>query len=117
MSTETTDPLAAAAEPDPAWRSAQQQATNATWQVSAVATPAAPFCISQAAIGDVYQGDLHYTSATPVRTIAREYDVPVTEAPASGGDICVCARVTTDGIEVRAWAIVAASNASGGAAA
>ncbi|MER5892359.1 hypothetical protein [Streptomyces sp. NPDC001876] len=119
MTTETTEPSAAAAAPDlTGWRHAQQLATNATWKASG-ATDVAPYCVTQIERNGAYIGDLHYAAPTPVRTIAAEYGVPVTEAPAAGTDVCVSARITVDGVEVRAWAYTHASPATiqtGGAA-
>ncbi|MFD5041999.1 hypothetical protein ACFWNI_33655 [Streptomyces sp. NPDC058377] len=99
MTTEITAPVSA---PTP-WRSAQQEATNATWHVSSL-TSVAPYCISQRERGDTYAGDLHYPDPAPVHAIAAEYGVTVTETPATGTDTRICALVTVDGIEVRAWA-------------
>lgn len=109
MTTETTVPA-----PAP-WRTAQQQVTNATWHVSAI-SDTAPFCISQIERGDTYAGDLHYSAPEPVHAIAAAYDIPVTETPSGDTDTCLSARVTVDGIAVRAWAIVHGTRTPGGTA-
>ncbi|MFD9952437.1 hypothetical protein [[Kitasatospora] papulosa] len=99
MTTEITVPAQALAP----WRSAQQEATNATWHVSSL-VDVAPYCVSQRERDKAYAGDLHYADPAPVHAIAAEYGVTVTETPAAGTDIRICALVTVDGIEVRAWA-------------
>lgn len=110
MTTETT-------RTDPApvpWRTAQQEATNATWRVSS-ATDTAPYCISQSARGDSYAGELHYATAEPVHAIAAAYDVTVTETPSGPTGTCLSARVVLDGTEVRAWVVLYGTRTPGGA--
>ncbi|MFE4691712.1 hypothetical protein ACFRH6_16835 [Streptomyces sp. NPDC056749] len=110
MTTEITVPAQAPAS----WRSAQQEATNATWHVSSL-VDVAPFCVSQTERRDTYAGDLHYADPAPVHAIAAEYGVPVIETPATDTEIRLCALVTVDGIEVRAWATQAAPQTGGAA--
>lgn len=109
MTAETTG-----TDPAPApWRAAQQEATNATWHVSAISNTA-PFCVAQTMRDDTYAGELHYATADPVHAIAAEYGVPVTETPSGTTDTCVSARVTVGDIEIRAWAIVYGTRTPGG---
>ncbi|MDX2622485.1 hypothetical protein PV356_23600 [Streptomyces sp. WI03-5b] len=112
MTTEITAPAQALAP----WRSAQQEATNATWHVSSL-VDVAPYCVSQTERGTAYTyaGDLHYSDPAPVHAIAAEYGVTVTETPAGDTDVRICALVTVDGIEVRAWATQAAPQTGGAA--
>ncbi|MFJ3705064.1 MULTISPECIES: hypothetical protein [unclassified Streptomyces] len=110
MTTEITVPAQALAP----WRSAQQEATNATWHVSSLVT-AAPFCISQIERGATYAGDLHYSTPEPVYAIAAEYGVTVAETP-SGTGTCLFVSVTIDDTEVRAWAVVYGTTTPGGTA-
>lgn len=104
MTTETTEPSAAAAEPT-GWRAAQQLATNATWQVSGI-TAVAPFCVTQNDVdGGVYTGAVHYHLLAPLREIAEAYDVTVIESPSAGGGTAYRVVALVDGTSVTCWAV------------
>lgn len=103
MTTHTTEPFAAAVSAAADWRTALQQATTATWKAAGLSPFAAPYCVSHIERNGTYEGDLHYTDAAAVLTIATEYDGLVSREAVEDAT-CVSTRISVDGVTVRVWA-------------